>query len=367
MRMTRILTYTLLVAVLASRLVCVAAEAQELMFVANLIPDSITVYSRTASGNTAPLWTLRGPATRLSGPAGPALDLTNNELFVGNSLKGAARINVYRLPAIGDSAPVRTIEGPTTGLVSPLGVALDLTRGEIFVPNGGSSTVTVYSRTASGNTAPLRTIAGPATGLFGPQAVALDLVNNELFVANFNESFITVFSRAADGNVPPLRRLEGIPTGLSGPGGLALDLMHNELFVTNFFSSSVTVYSRTANGSGPPLRVLGGPATGLFGARGLALDLAHDELFVTNFGFVSTIPVSTVTVYGRTQSGNTAPLRTLGGPATELNNSLGLALGFTTGQVPVPTLSEWAWLAMTLVLAGIAVVFLRRRRATEPP
>ena len=52
---------------------------------ANCCIDTVTVYSRTASGNTAPLRTLSGGATGLGSPFGLGLALTNNELIVANT------------------------------------------------------------------------------------------------------------------------------------------------------------------------------------------------------------------------------------------------------------------------------------------
>ena len=50
-----------------------AAWAQDELFVANVFGNSVTVYSRTASGNIAPIRTLSGGATGLSGPGSPAV------------------------------------------------------------------------------------------------------------------------------------------------------------------------------------------------------------------------------------------------------------------------------------------------------
>jgi hypothetical protein len=349
-------------------LVASAVGAEDVMVVANLNVRTVTIYNQLASGNTVPLGTIAGDDTGLRSPAGPALDATRNELFVaGGTVFGsdAPAILVFQLPAVGNVLPVRTISGPATGLTGSEGVALDLTHDELFVVNFSPSTVLVFSRTANGNVAPLRILGGPATGLNGPESLTLDLTNDELFVGNFESNTVTVYSRTASGNTPPLRTL------LSSPwvGAVTVDPTHNELFVANYATvgGGVSVYSRTASGAAAPLRTLSGPATGLNGPRGLALNLARDELFVTNFGNVGDQRTSTVSVLNRTASGNAPALRILGGPATGLSNSFGLALGDVTGPfavVAVPTLSAWAWLVLTAVLAGAAMTYLRSRRAT---
>src|SRR5260370_1094589 len=74
-----------------------------------------------------------------------------------------------------------------------------------------------------------------------------------------------------------------------------------EVFVADNSNNSITVYGRTASGNIAPLRTLSSPATGLSNPVGLALDLTNNELVVANPGNNS------VTVYSRTAGGNTAP------------------------------------------------------------
>ena len=83
---------------------------------------------------------------------------------------------------------------------------------------------------------------------------------------------------------------------------------------------------------------------------------AQDELFVANG--------NSITVFSRTASGNTAPLRTLTGPALGLAPPGGIAVtvAAVTASTPIPTLSEWAQLGLALILVGVAVWYLRRRR-----
>lgn len=234
--------------------------------------EAVFVYSKTASGNVAPLRTLTGATTGLSfilnESIGFAVDLTSNELIVTNP--GNDSITVYSRTASGNAAPLRVLQGPATGLHRPEGTALDLTNNELIVTNSGNDTITVYSRTATGNTAPLRTLQGAATGLNHPEGIALDLLNNELVAANRPSNSVTAYSRAASGNAAPLRTLVGPATGLLSPKTLGVDLGNNELLVLNLVS--ITAYSRTASGNTAPLRTLQGPATGVLEAHGMAVE-----------------------------------------------------------------------------------------------
>jgi len=304
-----------------------AAFAQDELFVTNGGGDTVTVYTRTANGNIAPLRTISGGATGLSTPRGMALDTVNNELAVANSLSPPS-ITVYALTANGNVAPLRTISGAATGLtVNTVGLAVDTVNNEFFVTIGASlgPSVLVFSRTANGNVAPLRTISGAATGLISPYGVAVDIVNNEVAVTNLSGNSVTVYSRTANGNVAPLRTISGAATGLNGPLGLAVDTVNNELVAATSGGNSVSVYARTANGNVAPLRTIAGAATGLSGPVGLAVDTVNNELAVVNLN-------TSVTVYTRTANGNVAPLRTLQGAATGLN--IPLFVGITTGGAP---------------------------------
>jgi hypothetical protein len=52
---------------------------------------------------------------------------------------------------------------------------------------------------------------------------------------------------------------------------MVVDTVHDELVLANSSNDSVTVYARTASGNTPPLRTLGGAATGLSQPQFMAL------------------------------------------------------------------------------------------------
>jgi hypothetical protein len=79
----------------------------------------------------------------------------------------------------------------------------------------------------------------------------------ELFVVSLADYSVRAFDPRGNGNVSPVRILSGAATGLNAPMGVAF--AGPELFVVN--NNSITVYSRTASGNTPPLRTISGPAT----------------------------------------------------------------------------------------------------------
>jgi len=241
-----------------------AAWAQEELFVANRNNNSITVYARTANGNTAPLRTLAGDSTGLAQPVGIFVDTVHNELVVAN-LNGS--ITVYARTASGNTAPLRPL---ATGLQALAGIVVDTVHDELVVAGCCINQITVYARTASGNTDPLRTLAGDRTGLNLPSGVAVDTVHDELVVVNFNSASITVYPRTASGNTRRLRTLAGDSTGLNGPMGIVVDTVHDELVVVANFDS-ISVFAGTAGGNTAPLRTLVGGSTGLSGPAAIAV------------------------------------------------------------------------------------------------
>ena len=312
--MNRSVLGTALLAALSSLAIPTGAAAADELFVTNAGNQSITVFTRTASGNVAPARTIVGAATLLHNPIGIAVDTAHDEIVVANLVGNS--ITVYSRTASGNAAPLRTISGSNTLLQNPRGLALDLTHDEIIVASASNNMVHAFSRTANGNVAPLRTLQG---GVNTPGGLALDLLHDEIMIVNRNLGFpifnVIVHSRTATGSTAPLRTIEGANTGIAYPFGIHVDPSHDEIFVTNGVSpnpETVTVHARTANGNVAPLRTLTGSNTHLSAPEGVFVDLVNDEMVVANVGD------SSVRAYPRTANGNIAPVRTLQGASTQL-------------------------------------------------
>ena len=147
-------------------------------------------------------------------------------------------VTVYSRTAEGDVAPLRIIQGPKTRLNLPLGVVVDTERNVILVANDQSHIILAFSRTAQGNVAPLYTIEGPLTGLRNPGAFFLDTVNDELWVTNWGDHSVNIFPADARGNVAPARVIRTAPkgepiAGLGRPSSVSWDSKRDELLVPN--------------------------------------------------------------------------------------------------------------------------------------
>lgn len=151
------------------------------------LPPSVTVYSRTASGDAAPLRVITGPKTQMNWPTGVAFNTARNEILVANDMGDS--ILVFDAAANGDVAPVRVLKGPKTLIKNPTGIYVDATNGELWVANFGNHSATAYKLDAAGDTAPLRVIRSapanePTLSIGNPHPVAYDTKREQLLVPN---------------------------------------------------------------------------------------------------------------------------------------------------------------------------------------
>jgi DNA-binding beta-propeller fold protein YncE len=152
-----------------------------------ILPPSIAVYSKTASGDAAPVRVIQGPKAQLDWPTGIAIDPDRDELYVANDIGDS--ILVFRASASGDAAPIRVLKGPKSLVKNPTGVFLDTKNKELWVSNFGNHTATVYQPTAEGDTPPLRIIRSapldrPAPALSNVNTIAYDEKREQILVPN---------------------------------------------------------------------------------------------------------------------------------------------------------------------------------------
>ncbi|MEE8477580.1 MAG: beta-propeller fold lactonase family protein, partial [Gemmatimonadales bacterium] len=247
--------------------------------------------------------------------------------------------------------PKRVIAGPDTGIEFVCGLYVDQPSGDIYAIHADTAAVMqVFTREQQGNVQPVRELhtGGEARG----RGFAVDSENEELFIASQHNSAVAVWHKYAEGEEPPIRLLQGDRTLLANPSGLALDKRNDLLFVANqgqvssrsaegvdpellasnrplgirlavrgsgrFLPPSINVYHRTASGDTPPLRVIGGPRTQLNWPAAIVVDERTGELFVAND------TGNSVLVFRADASGDVAPIRVLKGPDTGLDSPAGV-------------------------------------------
>jgi DNA-binding beta-propeller fold protein YncE len=165
-------------------------------------------------------------------PLGP------NNTVPGSSKIESSSITVYERSAEGDTSPIRVIAGPRTQLNWASGIVLHPQRGELFVANDAGDSILVFQADASGDVAPIRILKGPKSGIKNPTGLSLDFENDELWVANFGNHTASVYPITAEGDRPPLRVIRSAPSGtpslmIGNPGALAYDSNREEILVPN--------------------------------------------------------------------------------------------------------------------------------------
>ena len=297
---------------------------------------SVTVYSKHADGNVAPVQTISGSNTGLVQPEGITVD-DAGKLYVsdffgshgksdgGPSQQGA--VFVFAAKANGNVKPIATIHD---GLNYPYGVALDRT-GNLYVANFQGCDITVY---AARTYKLIRTITSAGSyGLCYIDGIALDGAGNTYVVdtpysdhdVSSYSGFILVFGPGANGRVLPIRVIAGPLTKLTASYGIAAN-SRGEIYVTNYAQKppnpEILVFAAGATGNVKPVRSIRGPMTQLFGT-GIALN-SRGTIFIANDPFSGT---GSITAYRRRARGDVAPIREVSGNNTGLDMPSAVAIG----------------------------------------
>jgi hypothetical protein len=130
---------------------------------------------------------------------------------------------------------------------------------------------------------------------------------------------IAVFARLANGTVAPVRVIEGGHTRLSRTShAIAFDDKNDEIVVPNPFAEAVLFFRGNASGDEAPIRSIQGPRTLLEDNDELALDSVHGEVIVPTR--------QALLVFSRQSNGDVAPLRIIAGSKTLINRARGIAV-----------------------------------------
>ena len=202
-------------------------------------PIKILVFAPDATGNTAPERVITGANTKLDDTKSLAVGPDGSIYVIQDDASLNGRILVFAPGADGDVAPLRTITGSKTGLISPEDAAVDAA-GNIFVSEWNPGFVNVYSKTANGNVAPFRTLKLSNPELW--QATRLDVDHlGYVYVGGYSGNRVFVFASGASGTAAPIGVISGPKSRVNKPWNIAVDGARN-IFVGNYASDEVTVY-----------------------------------------------------------------------------------------------------------------------------
>jgi DNA-binding beta-propeller fold protein YncE len=319
-----------------------------------------------------PLRVIRDPYPSFSAVV---VDSRNNEIILQD--ENLFQIMAYDRtastpPSAAMTEPKRVIGGPATKVEFNCGLYVDPDTGDIYsVNNDTLDTMTVFSRSAKGNVPPSRELRTPHR-TFG---IAVDEKAQELFLTVQHPPAVVVYPKMAKGNDAPLRIMEGDNTRLEDPHGIALDTRNNLMYVTNHGSvsysrggknftrypaegggwkipsevarrenmipgsgllkpPSITVYSLKATGDAAPIRTIEGPATQLDWPAQIYFDEEHGELYVANdVG-------DAILVFKGDATGNATPVRIIKGPKSGIKNPTGVYLDTERQEIVVANMGN---------------------------
>jgi len=267
----------------------------------------------TATGNLTPAATIQGSSTNLINPQGVALDVAADRLFVADLGGPAILIFDSASTKTGNIAPTRSIVGAATNLTGPIAVALDVTRNLLYVADGPDVLVYSSASTVNGNVAPVRTITPNSGFTSGIGGIFLDSGADRLYLSDPATPAVAIFdnANALNGNTAGSRTLVGANTQLTQPGSLIVD-SSNRLIVSNFSPPRIIIFSNAATTSGntSPAGTL--TSTDMTGPNQITLNASNGDLYVADpFGARVLVFANAATV-----NGNTAATRNITGANT---------------------------------------------------
>lgn len=252
------------------------------------------------------------------------------DILVGSYGDGSGAPQALRAfadDANGDVAPLRTLAGPQSTIVSATGGSYHASEGSVYVADFWGQAIRVFPAYADGDVAPLRVLDAPILGQ--ARTVALDPAHGEL-LTTASGCCLVGFALDASGQAPWLHMLDwgGLPssvTGLNYPASLTYLEASDEVALTDSdfgpsFAPKVLVFNRTDAGNTAPKRVIKGDLTGLGGwVGGIAWDAqAHVLHVAANTRNPDGSVSARILAFDDHADGNVAPLRTIASAATGL-------------------------------------------------
>ena len=128
---------------------------------------------------------------------------------------------------------------------------------------------------------------------------------------------IAAFARLAEGSAQPTRAIAGQRTLFTRTiHDMDYDPVHDEIVVPQFFAFAIMTFRGDANGDTAPIRMIFGPSTQLKNTDAVTVDGVHNEIFVPQG--------ERILVFPREADGDAKPIRILEGPDTGLRGGGGV-------------------------------------------
>jgi hypothetical protein len=150
--------------------------------------NAIEVFQGGPNGSNTPIRSITGVDTELGSCTGfstcdhiaVTFSTLTGDIYAAVSTTSGTHISVFAGNANGDTAPLRTISGPSTGLAANVitGIAVSQLTGDIYSmvkPSqfAGPAQVEIFGETAAGDSQPIRTFTDAATTMQNAEGIAL--------------------------------------------------------------------------------------------------------------------------------------------------------------------------------------------------
>lgn len=293
---------------------------------------------------TEPRRVIQGLATHTEMPCAIYLDpVTLETRIINNDTQNW--MPIFSREARGNAVPDRVLPHPQQSW----GLTVDETHEEMFITVQGAGAVVVYRKAAANFEVPLRILEGDATQLADPHGVAADVKNDLLIVGNHGARELSDGSPGVPRPHDEWRQAWQRSMRSSGTGGLnsfVSMLQGRGPRYGRFELPSINIYARGASGNTAPLRVIQGPRTQLNWPTTLAVHEARGEIFVANDADDS------VLVFRVTDNGDVAPTRVIQGPRTQVQNPTGIAVDPTNNELWVANMGKYTLTVFPITANG---------------
>jgi sugar lactone lactonase YvrE len=286
---------------------------------------SIEEFTPRAHGNAAPVATISGSKTSLVTPGQAAMTRSGWLLVTEPS---ANAIDEFAPGAHGNVAPSRRIVGAKTLMNAPDGIAV-ARNGAIWIASGPTQdnsfiALEEFAPGAHGNAAPVRVIAGDKTLLYPAEGIALTPDGRDVWVTHYGETItgpfdaqLEEFATTQHGNVAPVRTVAGADVKLQFPVGVVVnpagDVVVADADWAETSSGAITTFAPKAHGDAQPTRFVAGSNTRMKSAGQITLD-------ATGSTWLASPDSNALVRFGPKATGNVAPSRRLAGARTGLDN-----------------------------------------------
>jgi len=192
------------------------------------LAQAILTFRGGANGDEAPIRVIQGPHTQIQGTAYGGNDVVstdpvNNEIYIAVVPDS---ILVFDRTASGDVSPKRVLTGPDTQIRGKATVAVDPVRNLLFA--NVSNSMLIFDRTASGNSKPKAVIRGPKSAMGRIDSFQVYAPKGWI-IAGGQGGFVGAWSVEDNGDIAPRWKIPVQQLTGYVASGIALDPVHKEI------------------------------------------------------------------------------------------------------------------------------------------